>query len=231
MSAGGDTVGWLQLGDSTPLRQGGSMNSSEDRLLVKATNGDRQALEELLERHVPAIHRSLSGKIDSRWRASISIDDIMQETAADAVRSIGGFQPQGENAFRRWLFRLAQNNLLDAIKSLQREKRGGHLNRVETAHRNDDTSYCNLIEELGFTTNTPSGEVSLKDARAELVRALEQLPESYRLVVSLYDLAGCSAADAAQACECSEGAMYMRRNRAHAMLKELLGSSTILTIR
>lgn len=201
------------------------MNDTESELLDRAIVGDEDALAALLEMHGAAVRRSLRGKIDAKWRAVLSEDDVMQETYADAFLSIGRFRPDGDEAFVRWLHRLAKNNLTDAARGLSRARRGG--GKAPISANASSESYLDLFEQLGGTRTSPSKALAMQEARTILDRALEQLPENYREVISLYDLAGCTTADVCQACNCSEGAMFMRRARALTMLRELVGGTTL----
>lgn len=200
------------------------MDARDEDLINRAVVGDEQALGELLRRHGPAVRKSLTGKIDKRWQSVLNEDDVMQETYADAFLSIAQFSAQGPNSFVRWLSRLARNNLLDAVRGLSAARRGG--NRVSVSTEPQSESYLNLYEQLGGTTTSPSAAAAMQEAKRALDAAFEEMPESYREVVSLYDLAGCSVADVCEACGCSEGAMFMRRARAHRMLRDLIGGTS-----
>jgi RNA polymerase sigma-70 factor (ECF subfamily) len=195
------------------------MPETEDALLNQAIAGDRESLGELVLRHAPAVRRSLAGKIDARWQAVVTEDDILQETFADALLAITNFESRGPGSFVGWLTTLARNNLLRALEGLQTLKRGGDRTRVQS-----QDSHVDLLERLGGTTTSPSIKAARQEAKTALDGALAKLPDSYRMVVSLYDLAACSVDDVCEACGCSPGAMFMRRSRAHSMLQSLLVS-------
>jgi DNA-directed RNA polymerase specialized sigma24 family protein len=61
-----------------------------------------------------------------------------------------------------------------------------------------------------------------REATSSLRVALQQIPETYRLAIERYDLAGATAEDVALECGCSVGAMHMRRSRGLTMLRSLL---------
>jgi DNA-directed RNA polymerase specialized sigma24 family protein len=56
---------------------------------------------------------------------------------------------------------------------------------------------------------------------------VDKLPTSYRQIVVHYDLECRTAAEVAAIAGCSQGAMFMRRARAHAMLAEWLGEELL----
>ena len=101
------------------------MADAEEDLADRAMLGDREALEELLELHGPVIRRGLVGAIDVRWRSLLSVDDVMQQTYLDAFLGIHRFVPRGVESFGAWLETLAKCNLLDAVRMLTADKRGG----------------------------------------------------------------------------------------------------------
>lgn len=193
-------------------------------LLGKAVRGDEQALTELLEKHGPAIRRRLAGAIPKRWQSLLSEDDVLQQTYVDAFLDIGRFVGDDGRAFEAWLHTLAKRNMLDGIKMLETDKRGGDRRRIELGSR--DESMVALYEVLGGTITTPSRKAARQEAGDALKKALESLPTAYRQVIELYDLDGHPIEEVAAALERSCGAIYMLRSRAHRLLSEIMGSQS-----
>jgi len=200
------------------------MAQTEADLLCRAAHGDRQALAALLERYGPDVRAKLAGQIPQRWQFILSEDDVMQQTYADALRDIKRFVPQGEGSFLGWLVTLARRNLLDAIKMLEAEKRGGKRKRVEPGSQAE--SFVALVELLESSGTTPSRYVARKEAGRILERVIQGLPEAYRRVVQLYDLQGRPVQEVAEALGRSCGAVFMLRARAHARMREEMGSAS-----
>ena len=196
------------------------MTDSEETLLQAAVSGDEQALVSLLERYGPIVRNTLHGRIDKQWQSVLSDDDVLQESYAEAFLSITRFEPKGTGSFVRWLATIAKNNLLDAVKGLQSAKRGA--GKIQAVSQSADNSHWQLLESLGASTTSPSQRAARNQAKELLNNAVEQLPETYKQVVMLYDLEEHSAEQVGELLNCSAGAVYMRRSRAHAMLKELL---------
>lgn len=193
-------------------------------LIYRAVSGDADALSALLKEHAPEIRASLAGQIPARWRSVLSVDDVVQQTYADAFLSIGQFDPDEDGAFAGWLFRVAQCNLRDAIRMLKAVKRGGRSARVEF-HDPAKTAAA-LIDMLSDSGTAPSKGASDEEAASHLDHALSHLPPSYRLVVQLYDLEDVDVGTVAERLGRSCGAVYMLRARAHDRLRELLGDSS-----
>lgn len=145
----------------------------------------------------------------------------MQESYAEAFLSFE--QLHDQDSLEPWLKRIAHNNLRDAIKELEAWKRGGasHQLREGTEGR---SGYWRLVDSLCDSGTTPSGFARRSELCEVLDRVLKQLPDAYRRVVQLYDLEDRSAKQVAEILNCTPGAVFMRRSRAHSMLRQHLGT-------
>ncbi len=198
------------------------MERSKQKLLKEAVGGNKRALVELLEEHTPTIYQQLADKIPQRWRAVITVDDVVQQTCADAVLSIRRFVPREGGSFAAWLFTIAKRNLFNALKILETEKRGkGYRHIILREH---EESFVALYELLSAETSTPSRHVARGEACGLLKEAIQQLPATYRQAVQMYDIEGQSAAEVARALKRSPGAIHMIRIRAHRRLQKIMGN-------
>ncbi|RPI84636.1 MAG: RNA polymerase sigma factor, partial [Planctomycetaceae bacterium] len=177
-----------------------------------------EALARLLVRHGSPVRDRLRPLIRPKFRSLLDEDDVMQEAYAEAILSIHQFDPRG--SFEGWLFRIAKNNLLDAIRGLQAERRGGKFQQRSLFDFSGPhlTLYHLLVDSI----TPPSGRASRNEIRREVGHAVAQLPAHYRAVVEQYDIAGRPVDEVARALECSTGAIFMRRARAHDCLREIL---------
>jgi RNA polymerase sigma factor (sigma-70 family) len=198
------------------------MERSEEQLLALAVQGDAEALSVLLERHGPPVRQGLTGGIARKWRSVLSVDDVMQQTYTDAFLTIRRFESRESGTFEGWLATLARRNLLDAVRLLSAEKRGGDRHRVTPLM--GDESMVALYELVGGSVTTPSSHAAKGEAKSALERAIECLPANYQKVVCMYDLEGRPIEEVAAAMERSAGAVYMIRARAHDRLGEILGA-------
>lgn len=197
----------------------------DDHAVVsRAIGGDDEALRALLERYGPSVWGEVDREIGTRWRALVDADDVMQVTYMEAFLQIERLTARDGAGFAGWLRRIAQNNLRDAIKELQRKKRPDPTQRV-TAPPGED-SYVALVEHLGQTSTTPSRQVAAQEASRIIERMLERLPADYAEVIRAYDLAGREIGAVAEKLGRSAGAVHMLRARAHDRLRELLGAET-----
>ena len=196
------------------------MSTPEDAHVARAVDGDGDALEQLLREVGPDVGRGLD--IAQRWRASFDREDVMQVTYLEACLRIGSLTSRTQEGFRAWLARIAENNLRDAVRALQRDRRpdGGGRRRATRGART--TAETLLASILG---NDPTaGSAAAEAEAAELLqRELRRLPASYRRVVEEVDLAERPVTEVAAELGKSRGAVHMLRARAHYRLAELLG--------
>src|ERR687884_30599 len=99
---------------AAPPRPGSS--SAEGRKLVeRAQNGDREALEELYLLHFDRIYSYLHMTVGNRHDA----EDLTTQTFLKMLESIGRFQWRSV-PFSAWLFRIAHNVAMDFFRAGQR---------------------------------------------------------------------------------------------------------------
>lgn len=196
----------------------------------RAVGGDEGALTDLLKRLGPDLRIHLARQIGATWRSVIDEDDVLQVTYLEAFVRITQFVPPPEaeaeeDAFRGWLRRVAENNLKDAIRGLERSKRPDPRKRLHAT--TEEGSFIELAEALGATSTTPSRVAAKDEAAGFIQRTLSRMPPAYEQVIRMYDLQGKSIAEVAKAMGKSEGAVFMLRARAHDRLKDLLGTESM----
>src|SRR6476661_1415674 len=128
-------------------------------LSVRARDGDRRALEALVERHAPGVRR-LAGYLLSDQQDA---EDAAQEALAKLCTRIGQFR--GEARFQTWLYSLVSNTCRDMG---ERQRRRRHQ-ALETAPE--------VASALG-----PHDLACQREQRAELARELEGLSNDQRHV-------------------------------------------------
>jgi len=194
---------------------------TDEDLLVNAVAGDMDALAQLLKKYGPEVRAGLKGQIGEKYRAAFDLDDVMSVTYCEAFRGIPKFSPKGTERFVAWLRATAKNNLLDAIKELDRGKRIPRSN-ILAPRTTGDESYVTFYGTICGTGTTASQHMAKGEAKSALETAIAQLPPDYQKVVRLYDLEGMSISEVADVLGRSQGAVYMIRARAIDALAALL---------
>jgi RNA polymerase sigma-70 factor (ECF subfamily) len=167
-------------------------------LIVRAKDGDRAALESLLQDIAPLVQRF--GLRMCRHQADA--EDVLQDTLLAVARHLGEFE--GRSSLTSWVFTLART-------ACARRRRGAK-NRPH------------LPEDAALDRPASTGDPELAADRNELRVALEQallaLPEEQREVLLLRDMEGLSAQEAAQSVGISVEALKSRLHRARASLRK-----------
>lgn len=197
---------------------------AQEALLDQARRGDMGSLVELLEAVAPEVRAILEPKIGRKHRAMLSTDDVMQVTYMEAIARFASFSDGGVRGFRAWMTRIAENNLIDAVRGLEAAKRPNPSRRVD--NRAQDDSMIAMVEAIGVTVSTPSLHAHKHDVIGFIQRAVDQLPQDYAQVIRMYDLQGRSIEEVVQELGRSKGAVYMLRARAHEHLRDVLGSES-----
>jgi len=195
---------------------------AEETLTRQALAGDADALNQLLCHHDAAVRGRLAPKIDAKHRSVIDVDDVLQVTYMEAFLRIGSFEYRGSGTFLAWLTQIAQNNLRDAVRGLQAEKRPSADKRIQPY---SDESYARLLSSLTKSVTTPSGHATRDEWRVMLDESLQKLPEDYEKVIRLYYLQGLSAAEVGEEMKRSAPAIHMLKGRAFEQLGALLSDT------
>jgi RNA polymerase sigma-70 factor (ECF subfamily) len=190
----------------------------------RAVEGDEAALVRLLDEAAPALLRELSRQIDARHRAVVDAEDIVQVTCVEAFLHVRTFKPGGPGSFFGWLRRIAENNLSDAVRELERDKRPPPGRRIEALVGDESYSYEALIDRLAITTSTPSRAAARHEIRAGVDAALRQLPPDYERALRLYELEGLSGQEVADRMGRRHGAVRVLLARARQRLAEILSA-------
>lgn len=171
-----------------------------DPIVEQAKSGDRRALEQLLEKLAPSIHR-----FGLRMcRNEVDADDVLQDTLLNVATHLADFE--GRSSLTSWVFALT--------RSACARRRRGLKNRP--AESTDD------VPEAHDDAPSPEEHAAGKQLASTLASALERLPEDYREVILLRDVEGLSAAEAAETIGVSVDALKSRLHRARSALRETL---------
>jgi RNA polymerase sigma-70 factor (ECF subfamily) len=176
------------------------LRDDDDRTLVaRATDGDRRALELLLDRHADRIH-AVCRRIVAHPEDAL---DATQEAMIAIARGITRFD--GRAAFSTWCYRIATNAALDELRRKRRRPVPAHPDGPEPVA-------------------SASGPDDVAAARLDVDAALARVPEEFRVAVVLRDLCDLDYAEIAGVLDVPAGTVKSRIARGRAILVELLGN-------
>lgn len=204
-----------------------SGQADHDALLSRAVAGDENALETLLLQYFDRLVATISRRLPDDARSALSAEDVVQDAFIVVFQRIGGFDPKGGGAFFTWLSQIAENRLMDAVKSLRAAKRGGGWARVTEAREAADevNDIIPLLEMLPASSRTPSRSAAAHEAVSALESALESLDPDYRDVLRMRYIEMQPVASCAARLRRSEGAVHMLLGRALAALRARMGDT------
>lgn len=189
-------------------------------LLTRARAGDGDAFGELTQpyRRELQVHcyRILGSVQDA--------EDMLQETMLAAWRGLDGFE--GRASIRSWLYRIATNRCLNALRAGDRQSREPRKPEValpEPTRRGEPLwlePYPDvLLDGLVDSAPGPDARYESKEAISlAFVTAVQQLPPRQRVVVLLRDVLGFRAAEVADTLGSTEASVNGLLKRARAAL-------------
>ena len=87
-------------------------------LLERARAGDEAALNQLFERHLPALRRWAHGRLP-RWARDIAdTTDLVQETILDTLKRLDRFQYRGDGALQAYLRQAVMNRIRNELRKV-----------------------------------------------------------------------------------------------------------------
>jgi RNA polymerase sigma-70 factor (ECF subfamily) len=188
--------------------------SDDSRELVqKATLGDRPALEELLQRHLPGLRAFIRLRCNPVIRACESESDLAQSVCREVLEHLDRFRYGDENGFRSWLYTAALRKILDRHEYYGAARRD--VRRLE-----GDAELGAVYGSL----STPSGHAMKREEIETVERAFDGLDDAQREVITLAHVAGLSRAEIAAQLGKSEGAVRTMLSRALADLAAILAT-------
>ena len=166
-------------------------------LLNKATAGDEAALRQLLFIHHARLAGTIQPMIGERLQATLSVDDVLQETFVAAFSDIKRFRGGDQQSFFSWLRTIAMNRIRDAGREANTKKRGGDFQKISNQMGQGSAAF-DLLMEISDAGNSPSGIVANDEALDALQIAIASLPEDQRDAIRLHCLDGFTLEETAQ---------------------------------
>jgi RNA polymerase sigma-70 factor (ECF subfamily) len=173
--------------------------AAADRELVEqAREGNRDALNALLSRHLGDVYDVTFRVLGERDAA----EDAVQEAFINAMRGLPRFR--GDASFRTWLLRIALNTARSALRRKGR--------------RHEAT--LSVMPDMASDEPDPA-EKTVRTLESQRVQALiAELPEKQRLAVTMRVYQGLSHREIAEVTGSSEGAVRVNYHLGIKRLKE-----------
>jgi len=186
--------------------------SGDALLLLRLRAGEDEAYQELLRVHggrlLAVARRLMRNEEDAR--------DCVQDAFLSAFRSLDRFE--AKSRLGTWLHRILVNACLMRLRA--RKRKPEESVDPQTPE----------FDQYGFRTGpsemSPLSAEDLferEEVREQLRKAIDDLPENYRIVLLLRDIEELDTAETAEQLGMTQGAVKVRLHRARLALKEKLG--------
>ena len=193
------------------------MDADDEDLAERTAAGDRDALEVLLQRYLPALRGFVRLRTGAVLRARESSSDLVQSVCREILTNMDRFQYRSETGFRQWLYATALRKIQNRVEYHQAQMRDP-ANEVNLQQNSDAGD---LLDCYGSFC-TPSRELMSREEIARIEAAFDQLPEDYREAIVLAKVVGLSRAEMAEKTGRTEGAVRTLLSRALSKLAEIL---------
>jgi RNA polymerase sigma-70 factor, ECF subfamily len=178
--------------------------------LERLKAGDREAFARLVDETSGHIYRVALQIMGDEQDA----EDVLQETYIKAFHSLPNFE--GRSSLTTWLYRIAVNEALMMVR-----KRKLQTVSVEENNTFDPESESESMQIVDFCC-LPEGELLSSESRRFLDQAIQNLPETLRVVFVMRDIEGLSIEETAEALGLSESNVKTRLLRARLRLRQEL---------
>ena len=193
-----------------------------EQTLARARAGDEHAFRELTDRYQRELQLHIYRIVGSAQDA----EDLLQETLLAAWRALGQFEERA--SVRAWLYRIATNRSLDALRASRRRPDQAPMPQLpEPTHRNEPlwlAPYPDaLLEGIPDEAPGPDARYETKEAIAlAFIVGLQHLPPQQRAVLVLRDVLGYRAGEVAEMLDTSEASVNSLLRRARAAFESRL---------
>ena len=176
----------------------------EDAEIVRRVRAGEPALfEVLMRRHNQRVYRTVRAVL----RDLGDPEDVMQQAYVNAYTHLHQFEERAQ--FSTWLTRITVNEALAQRRALRR-----HTPMTERRGEQDDSEES--METLRTTDADPERQAYSRELSDLLEEAVDNLPDTYRVVFMLRDVEGMSTRETSEGLGLGEEAVKTRLHRARA---------------
>jgi RNA polymerase sigma factor (sigma-70 family) len=175
-----------------------------------------ELVDRLLSKHQDRIRHFIGRRSGSAVLNRTTIDDLYQETAATAISCADGFEYVDDARFISWVSTIARRVISNSLFDPRRLPPTLRIRRARS-------SGVGVSETRIYARNrTPSSAVAENERSDALRQAINELPEHYRTVLTLYRIEERPLAEVAARMQRTKGATCRLIARAIALLRETL---------
>lgn len=197
--------------------------------VMSSLGADKQAsarseqLQQCFEREVARLMDRLYGTALRLSRNPDEAEDIVAEAVGKAWRKLD--ELRDPDSIEGWLFRILNNTFISTWRKRQcRQAREVDVDTTdpEACNEMDFSLFGQLHQPFLLWWGTPEEEFLNGILKEDIQQALDSLPDTFRVVVVLVEMQGCTYEETAELLEIPLGTVRSRLNRARGLLQKKL---------
>lgn len=189
-------------------------------LLNGAQQGNRDAVDRLLDRHRDSLNRMVRCRLNQGVARRVDASDVVQDALVTASRRLTEYLQSPSMPFHAWLRQLARDRLADVYRRELAAKRDvAREFSVAQAER----SSLNPLAQVRDDELTPAAMLLRKEFAERFQDAVNQLDEEAQEIILMRHREQLTNSQVAELLGISEPAASMRYLRALRQIKSLLG--------
>ncbi len=189
-----------------------SNKAKEDvELIHLAMNGESKAYDKLMKKYRKSVYYLILKMI----RYTNDAEDITQETFTKAFSSLDKYD--SKFAFSTWLYKIASNACIDFIRKKKLDTMS-----ISVGVLMDDESTMEI--QIKDSNLIPDAEMFKTERNEYLNKAIEQLPEKYKILIDLRYFKELSYDELAEKMDLPLGTVKAQLHRAKELLNEALSN-------
>jgi len=184
---------------------------SDAELVAHARRGHREAFRQIMRRGNQRLFRVARGVLNDDAEA----EDAVQEAYTMAFAKLDGFR--GEASLLTWMTRIVLN---ECYGRLRRRRPTVYTEQIEAAQQHGDGRV--LMFPTRYGREDPAADASRAQMRGLIERAIDALPEPFRVVFVMREIEECSIEETASALDIRTETVKTRLHRARRLLRTAL---------
>jgi RNA polymerase sigma-70 factor (ECF subfamily) len=200
-----------------------SIQPNIQKLTEAAAQGDRGAVDQLLQLYLPELQAFVAKRAGRPLREQESSADIVQSVCREVLAHADRFRHPSELAFKQWLYTTALRKISSRLDFYRAQKRD--RGRVQEFAPGSVDEAASQVLDFYQTFSSPSKNLMLQEEVARIESAFEHLSEEQREVITMAHVLGLSRSEIAERNGKSEGNVRVLLHRALARVSELLSQA------
>ena len=191
----------------------------DDAALVElAQHGHRDAFRHIMQRCNQRLFRVARAAVNDDAEA----EDVVQEAYARAFEKLASFR--GEASLLTWLTRIVLN---EAYGRLRQRRPTVEVDQIEASQR-EGSQVIQFPTKFG--SEDPAAAAAREQIRHLVERAVDELPEPFRIVFVMREIEECTVEETAFALDLRPETVKTRLHRARRLLRNALHGSLSATL-